>query len=409
MIRSLINQQTHTVAPQQPKKAARLRAVLEFADVFAQVPSSGVAARYAGAGLCLSGGGYRAMLFHVGALRRLHETGALSALNRIASVSGGSLTAAVLAQQWAELTASNRAADAFVRLVQQPLYDFAGTRIDVLAVLKGLMTPFRSVADYVAAAYEPLLGATTLQQLPDSPRFVFLATNIGSGSLMRFAKPYTADARVGKRDQLDLPLTRIVGASSAFPPVLSPVVIKLTDDQALTETFEAPADHELDLHTEPYTHRLELGDGGIYDNLGLQPLDQFHTILASDGGSPFKYEDRAAKDWLLNMVRSWKVTDNQVRSLRKSHLVDEYKRDARHGTYWGIRSDATDYPRARIGADQKLVDEIATTSTRLWPLPEQRRKQLINWGYAICDTALRSHVNDTIDPPVLPYPDAPLA
>jgi NTE family protein len=49
-----------------------------------------------GIALCLSGGGYRAMLFHVGALLRLNELGLLLSLDRVSSVSGGSITAALL-------------------------------------------------------------------------------------------------------------------------------------------------------------------------------------------------------------------------------------------------------------------------------------------------------------------------
>ena len=49
-----------------------------------------------GIALCLSGGGYRAMLFHVGCLWRLNQLGLLGRLNRISSVSGGSITAGVL-------------------------------------------------------------------------------------------------------------------------------------------------------------------------------------------------------------------------------------------------------------------------------------------------------------------------
>jgi NTE family protein len=72
----------------------------------ANVPERGIA-------LCLSGGGYRAMLFHTGAIWRLVELGLLGSgnqvvrspdgtsrvvgtLQRISSVSGGSLTAGVL-------------------------------------------------------------------------------------------------------------------------------------------------------------------------------------------------------------------------------------------------------------------------------------------------------------------------
>ena len=43
--------------------------------------------------LCLSGGGYRAALFHLGALRRLNELGVLSKVDMICSVSGGSILA----------------------------------------------------------------------------------------------------------------------------------------------------------------------------------------------------------------------------------------------------------------------------------------------------------------------------
>src|SRR5215210_6095471 len=56
-----------------------------------------------GLALCLSGGGYRAMLFHLGALWRLNDVGYLSKLDRVSSVSGGSITAGVLGLAWSRL------------------------------------------------------------------------------------------------------------------------------------------------------------------------------------------------------------------------------------------------------------------------------------------------------------------
>ena len=53
--------------------------------------------------LCLSGGGYRAMVFHAGVLWRLYQAGLLRKANRISSVSGGSITAALLALKWNSL------------------------------------------------------------------------------------------------------------------------------------------------------------------------------------------------------------------------------------------------------------------------------------------------------------------
>ncbi len=49
-----------------------------------------------GIGLALSGGGYRAMVFHVGALIRLNEVALLRKVKRISSVSGGSIKSPIL-------------------------------------------------------------------------------------------------------------------------------------------------------------------------------------------------------------------------------------------------------------------------------------------------------------------------
>src|SRR5438046_469140 len=56
-----------------------------------------------GIALALSGGGFRAMLFHAGALLRLNEFGLLSKVARISSVSGGSIASGYLAYGWRNL------------------------------------------------------------------------------------------------------------------------------------------------------------------------------------------------------------------------------------------------------------------------------------------------------------------
>ena len=51
-------------------------------------------------GLALSGGGFRATLFHLGVVRFLRDAGLLGDITDIASVSGGSVLAAHLALNW---------------------------------------------------------------------------------------------------------------------------------------------------------------------------------------------------------------------------------------------------------------------------------------------------------------------
>lgn len=50
--------------------------------------------------LSLSGGGFRAALFHYGCLKRLHELGLLRHVYAVAATSGGSVVAALLAHHW---------------------------------------------------------------------------------------------------------------------------------------------------------------------------------------------------------------------------------------------------------------------------------------------------------------------
>src|SRR5271167_4731149 len=84
-----------------------------------------------GIGLCLSGGGFRAMLFHLGAFIRLNEVGLLAKLDRVASVSGGSIAAGALAVAWSNLTfdASGLATN-FLEEVAAPLLALARKQID---------------------------------------------------------------------------------------------------------------------------------------------------------------------------------------------------------------------------------------------------------------------------------------
>ena len=151
-----------------------------------------------GIGLALSGGGFRATLFHVGSLWRLNELGVLGRLARISSVSGGSITAALLGLRWSQVGFQNGVASGFQSLVVGPLRDFCGLSIDVVAVGEGALLPWKDASDVVRGKYEEhLLGTATLQDLPDAPRFVLNSTNFATGRDFRFSKPYAGDYRIG--------------------------------------------------------------------------------------------------------------------------------------------------------------------------------------------------------------------
>jgi NTE family protein len=366
-------------------------------DTSAAPPLPGIA-------LCLSGGGYRAMLFHVGCLWRLNQLGMMAKLNRISSVSGGSIASGVLGMNWRDLGfAPGRESSRFEELVVAPIRQVASTTIDEGAIFGGIFLP-GTVADHVADKYDKLVfHGKTLQDLPDDPRFVINATNVQSGVLMRFSKPYMRDYRVGQVLKPKLPLARAVAASSAFPPVLSPCEIKVAD---YGMQFERGQDGE-DLNFPPYTTDLILTDGGVYDNLGLETAwKRYDTILISDGGGHLAPEPKPHHDWARHAYRVLNLIDNQVGALRTRQVITLFDQGERKGCYWGIRQDIRTYfPQYPLACPFDCTTGLALTATRLAKMDDELQKKLINWGYAICDAALRRYFDGALPPPVaFPYP-----
>lgn len=356
-------------------------------------PESGMA-------LCLSGGGYRALLFHLGALRRLNELGYLVRLDHIASVSGGSIVAGLLGLRWSGLDfTTHGVARNFVEAVELPARALVSRTIDVWAVLFGWLG-----FDLTSQLRRHLFGEATLQSLPDRPRFVINACNMQSGALWRFSKAYARDYRVGCIPTPTIKLAAAVAASAAFPPVLSQVVLRFADD-----AFEAGTGD--DLQRPPFTRRVVLTDGGVYDNLGLETAwKHYQTVLSSDGTLRVQPEGCPSRNWVGLTARVIALIHGQVASVRKRQLVASFLAepgpDRRAGAYWGIGSNIASYPVAEsLPCPEEATLRLASISTRFRGLGTEVQERLVNWGYAICDAAIRSHVDPGLAPPVgFPYP-----
>jgi NTE family protein len=350
--------------------------------------------------LCMSGGGYRAMVFHLGVLWRLNEAGWLARLDRVSSVSGGSITAGALALAWDELDFDDDGRS-FREKVVEPVRRLASSDVDVRSVLAGLVLP-GSVSEKVAGAYKRILfGDAGLRDLPEKPRFVINATNLGSGALARFERGQIADWRVGRILEPDLPLAVAVACSSAFPPVLSPYRLEL-------DGVDWTDDEGNDLRGPEYRDEMLLTDGGVYDNMGLETAwKRCRTVIVSDAGGQMAPQADPHADWARHMVRVLKVVDNQVRALRKRQTIEAFKAGLREGFYAGIRSHVADYevPNPLPAPPERTLD-LAETPTRLDAMSPDRQERLINWGYAICDAGLRRHLDpEAAEPSGFPYPE----
>lgn len=247
-------------------------------------------------GLALSGGGFRATLFHLGVVRALRDLGLLSDVRNICSVSGGSVLAAHLVLNWSRYTGSidefESATAEIIEFVQKdvrgrilrrlPQLLFTKQLLRVLRPLvrifgtKALNTSFdelyarQSVTGSLEQYYKQLYKDAYLTDLnptksPDIPKLYILATNLNMADLCWFSdEGFTWDTtNTAKGGDITIPVAKAVAASSAFPGFFPPAVI--------TREMLGLS------HQELSDSVLYITDAGVYDNLGIS---HFIRLLA---------------------------------------------------------------------------------------------------------------------------------
>ena len=252
-------------------------------------------------GLALSGGGFRATAFHLGVFKELKARSLLWKIDLLSCVSGGSIAGAFLAKNWGDDAALDRL-ETYLRT----------TSIAVSSVVAGLLDPFESRLDKLADTYDrDLFHGATLDQLNAGPRLYLNATNLASGNLFFFVTGENKGSEMGEhelgtRPAGGFPLARAVAASSAFPPVFPPMKLTKTD------------------YDVPGVDYITLTDGGVYDNLGANPLfrdrNALDYALISDAGKPFEVEGRPTEWGSIVLKESIGILMEQVRGLQFKRL-----------------------------------------------------------------------------------------
>lgn len=341
-------------------------------------------------GLSLSGGGYKACTFHLGSLLRLYEMGLLHKIDRVSSVSGGSIAAAWLALQWRKLNFEPSGAPPnFHEVIFQPLWRFAlSAKIQWSAIGIGVLDPFRRTSQYLEDGYRKhLFGDAKFRdfvQEPDGPRFTINSTSLQLNSLWRFTKNEARNWRVGWADIADLPVARLVAASSAFPPVLSPVVMKFA--KGAMKGFKTG-----DVVSPEYTERAFLVDGGVYDNMGVETIVKTcRTVLVCNAGDPFDEQPSPATDWPSQLKRTISMMHRQAENNRIRWLFAMDALEQRTVAYWGVRGRAESYPTpgSHLSRDEAL--EAGRVKVELLPLKLREAQLLLAHGYSLADASARA-------------------
>ena len=224
-------------------------------------------------GLALSGGGMRAVLYHLGLVRFLRDAGILSRVTHISSVSGGSIIGAHLVLNWDRYNGSPNEFDAaaaellsFVRLdVRNRIVRRFPLCLPVSWTrrLLGLSNRRLTMTGLLEYHYEKYLyGDTSLFELPQRPELHMLATNLSEGCLCSFNRNglmmmHRQPGHTVRIERIHVGLATVpmaVTASSAFPGFFPPVELTGADVGANGGEFGR----------QSYT------DGGVFDNLGVR-------------------------------------------------------------------------------------------------------------------------------------------
>jgi thiamine biosynthesis protein ThiS len=175
--------------------------------------------------LALSGGGFRATLFHLGALLFLRDARILTRVTHVASVSGGSVTAAYVLAHWDRFIDERQHVEVVRSLV-------AFTQSDVIGrIYRLLINRTKRLEKFYELQLYPGLTLSSLRH-EGLPRLYMMATNLTTGAPLAFSTEglhLGSTINDGRPVAATVPVSRAVAASSAFPVLFG--ALELTRDE----------------------------------------------------------------------------------------------------------------------------------------------------------------------------------
>lgn len=246
--------------------------------------------------LALSGGGIRAMAFHLGVLKLIAERDLLEEVHRVSTVSGGSLLIGILLKengmQWP-------ASPTFLSTIYPRLRNKLCQRSLQWGAARQLLNPVNlrfvlSRANLLGLALRSEWGIDcALSDLPMKPEWSINGTTAENGKRFRFKRDDLGDYTLGYAAGASFPLADALAVSAAFPGGFGPLTIDTKKFDWRKRSWDAPPGTEKEVQIG--FDVLHLYDGGVYDNLGLEPFFDCgkcntkhpeNYIIVSDAGSP---------------------------------------------------------------------------------------------------------------------------
>lgn len=296
-------------------------------------------------GLALSGGGIRAMIFHLGLFQWLAENNLLENIKRISSVSGASLCVGMIYShnnlQWPT-------SEEFLAITMPTIKTALQKDLQASAIIKLLHSPtyWGRKVNVIAKVLERKWGVRgKLPQLIGDAMWYVNCTTYETGKRFRFCRSNMGDYQIGYVENPDISLSEVMAASAGFPILIGPYKLDAgrytwTPSHFSSKEWQVPRDKT-----------LHLWDGGVYDNLGIESVfkpndggtlsDGVEFLIVSNASAPIGLQGRKKGSSVKALKRIVDISADQVSAVRTRGVMDFIKR-TEQGIYVKIGKSAND-------------------------------------------------------------------
>lgn len=364
-------------------------------------------------GMALSGGGYRATVFHLGVFEWFARTGHLADVKFLSTVSGGTICVGLIfaasGNQWPD-------DQEYLEEVAPKIRKWM-LKVDLQRglMLRAILSPlqiFQTRADDLAELMEENFEMTgTLQDISPSPRWIINTACYETGKLFRIEQRRMGDYQLGHVKNPQMKISEAVAASAGFPVGIGPLELHPAD----YDWFE----FENNLLTKPIDppdfNQIHLWDGGVYDNLGDEPLfnpgdglrSGIDFLVVSDAAGLFKNEPY--RFGISPLKRLLDISVSQVRAVRSRALVAHMVQHPSEGIFLHIENTVQSIVDAALAAnvladppaasalnrvhDKSKVDEAAGMATHIRDLKAADFDLLFRQGFEVANATYYSYIN----------------
>lgn len=352
--------------------------------------------------LALSGGGVRAMAFHAGVLLYLAEQEKLENVGHISSVSGGSLLVGLIYKKSNYVWPTSKLyQDTVYKEIKKTLCSKSLQFRAIIELLKPNNWKYvLSRANILAKTIENVWGIDKkVDDISAYPVWSINGTTAENGKRFRFKHDTCGDYSIGYSKSSEFKIAEAIAMSAAFPGGIGPLVIRIDKYEWKKRNNWNDPDGSEQIVEPPYK-KIHLYDGGVYDNLGTEPLFDIgkglpkkkgYSILVSDAGSPFSNEFAMGPLNIFRLKRILDIAMDQARSLRVRSLMNYFLQDKTVGGYIMIGQNPSDILTSKemdLGSWQsaKDIETASSFGTSLSKISKKDFDRISRHGYELTKT-----------------------